>query len=209
MKIGIVGSGNIGGTLTKLLAGHGHEVAVANTRGPDSLADLVADAGDGARAATVEEAIDFGDLVVVAVPVYAYADLPNDGVDGKIVVDAGNYYPARDGGIEALENDETTSTELLGDRLRGARLVKAFNTMNFRTLAADGRPGAPREERLALFLAGDDEHAKSVVAELIEELGFAAVDTGSLAEGGRRQQPGAVVYNTPMRAGDAEAALSR
>jgi len=209
MKVGIVGSGNIGGTLTKLLAGHGHEVAVANTRGPDSLADLVADAGDGARAATVEGAIDFGDLVVVAVPVYAYADLPNGGVEGKIVVDAGNYYAARDGGIEALENDETTSTELLGDRLRGARLVKAFNTMNFRTLAADGRPGAPREERLALFLAGDDEHAKSVVAELIDELGFAALDTGSLAEGGRRQQPGASVYNTPMRAGDAEAALSR
>ena len=208
MRIGIVGSGNIGGTLTELLARQGHEVTVANSRGPDSLGELVAQAGENARAGTVAEAASSGDLVVVATPVAAYDTLPSGRFDGKVVIDTGNYYPARDGEIEALERDETTSTELLGESLPGARLVKAFNTMNFRTLAGEGRPGEPRSERLALFLAGDDQDAKEQVAALIDELGFAPVDTGSLAEGGRRQQPGAAVYNNPLRAEAAEAALS-
>ena len=207
MKIGIIGSGMIGGTLTKLFARSGHEVAVANSRGPDTLGDLVAEAGEGARATTVEEAADFADLVVIAVPVVAYDGLPADRFEGKVVVDAGNYYPARDGQIESLDSDSTTSTELLGERLHGARLVKAFNTMNFRPLGEEGQPDAPREQRLAIFLAGDDEQAKGTVAGLIDELGFAPVDTGALAEGGRRQQPGAPVYNNPMRAEEAEAAL--
>jgi predicted dinucleotide-binding enzyme len=208
MKIGIIGSGKIGGTLTRLFARHGHDVAVANSRGPDTLGELVAEAGNGARAATVEEAADFADLVVIAVPVVAYDGLPADRFEGKVVIDAGNYYPARDGQIESLDSDSTTSTELLGERLQGARMVKAFNTMNFRPLGEEGRPDAPREQRLAIFLAGDDEQAKGTVAELIDELGFAPVDTGSLAEGGRRQQPGAAVYNNPMRAEEAEAALA-
>jgi predicted dinucleotide-binding enzyme len=140
--------------------------------------------------------------------VRAYTDLPADAFQGKIVVDAGNYYPPRDGQIDALDSDETTSTELLGERLHGSRPVKAFNTMNFRTLASEGQPGAPREQRLALFLAGDDQQAKDTVSGLIDELGFAAIDTGSLAEGGRRQQPGSSVYNTPLRAPEAQAALS-
>jgi 8-hydroxy-5-deazaflavin:NADPH oxidoreductase len=207
MKIGIIGSGNIGGTLTRLFARRGHQVAVANSRGPETLGGLVAEAGDGARAATVEEAADFGDLIVVALPVAAYDGLPTDRFDGKVVVDAGNYYPARDGQIESLDSDSTTSSELLGDRLRGARMVKAFNTMNFRPLSDEAQPGAPREQRLAIFLAGDDEQAKATVAALIDEIGFAPVDTGSLADGGRRQQPGTLVYNNPMRAQEAEAAL--
>jgi 8-hydroxy-5-deazaflavin:NADPH oxidoreductase len=124
------------------------------------------------------------------------------------VIDTGNYYPARDGNIDVLDSDETTSTELLGEGLPGARLVKAFNTMNYVPLGNEGRPGQPRAERLAIFLAGDDPGAKDVVAGLIDELGFAPVDTGSLAEGGRRQQPGAPVYNNPLRAEEAEAALS-
>jgi predicted dinucleotide-binding enzyme len=207
MKIGIIGSGMIGGTLTKLFARRGHDVAVANSRGPDTLGDLVAEAGDGARATTVEEAADFADLVVIAVPVVAYDGLPADSFEGKVVVDAGNYYPPRDGQIESLDSDSTTSTELLGERLHGARMVKAFNTMNFRPLGEEGRPDAPREQRLAIFLAGDDEQAKGTVAGLIDELGFAPVDTGALAEGGRRQQPGSPVYNNPMRAEEAEAQL--
>jgi predicted dinucleotide-binding enzyme len=207
MRIGIIGSGKIGGTLAKLLAGRGHEVAVSNSRGPDSLSGLVAEAGEGVRAATVEEAIGFGDVVVVAVPMGAYRDLPADAFEGKIVVDANNYYPQRDGHIDALDRDETTSTELLAEHVRGARTVKAFNTMNFRPLGSEGRPGAPRDERLALFVAGDDEEAKRVVAGLIDELGFAPLDTGSLAEGGRRQQPGAPVYGATLRAPEAEEAL--
>jgi predicted dinucleotide-binding enzyme len=208
MRIGIIGSGNVGGTLAKLVAGQGHEVAVANSRGPDSLSELVAEAGEGVRAATVEDAIDFGELVVVAVPLRAYRELPRDGFAGKIVVDANNYFPNRDGQIDALDRDETTSTELLAEHLRGSRAVKAFNTMNFRTLAAEGRPDAPRAERLALFLAGDDELAKRTVADLIEQIGFAPVDTGSLSEGGRRQQPGSALLNASMRAPEAERALS-
>ena len=208
MRIGIIGSGKIGGTLAKLLAGQGHEVAVSNSRGPESLSGFVAEAGDGVRAATIGEAIAFGEVVFVATPMGAYRDLPADRFQGKIVVDANNYYPQRDGHIEALDRDETTSTELLAEHLRGARVLKAFNTMNYRPLGSEGRPGAPRDERLAIFVAGDDEEAKRILAGLIEELGFAAVDTGSLAEGGRRQQPGAAVYNNPLPAPEAEAALS-
>jgi predicted dinucleotide-binding enzyme len=208
MRIGIVGSGKIGGTLTELFARQGHEVTVANSRGPESLGELVERAGDNARAGTVADAASFGDVVVVALPVAAYDTLPSGRFDGKVVIDTGNYYPSRDGEINALESDETTSTELLGESLPGARLVKAFNTMNYVPLGSEGQPGQPRAERLAIFLAGDDREAKELVAGLIDELGFAAVDTGSLAEGGRRQQPGAPVYNNPLRANEAEAALS-
>jgi len=208
MRIGIIGSGKVGGTLTKLFAGKGHEVAVANSRGPDSLSGLVGEAGEGTHAATVEEAIEFGELVVVAVPLRAYRDLPRDGFAGKVVVDANNYFPNRDGQIDTLDRDETTSTELLAEHLSDSRVVKAFNTMNFRTVATEGRPDAPRAERLALFIAGDDEQAKRTVAGLIEQIGFAPVDTGSLSEGGRRQQPGSALLNTPMLAPEAESALS-
>jgi 8-hydroxy-5-deazaflavin:NADPH oxidoreductase len=207
VRIGVIGSGQIGGTLAKLLAQSGHEVAVANSRGPESLAGFVAEAGEGARAATVAEAAGFGDLVIVALPVLAYADLPGDAFAGKVVVDAGNYYSARDGQIAELDDDELTSTELLARELPGARPVKAFNTLNYRVLASEGKPDAPREERVAVFLAGDDAEAKATVSGLIEELGFAAVDNGSLAEGGRRQQPGSAVYNRPMTGREAEAAV--
>jgi hypothetical protein len=207
MKIGIIGSGNIGGTLTKLCARHGHEVAVANSRGPDTLAGLVEEAGEGTRAATVDDAAGFGEVVVVAVPLRAYRDLPAEPLAGRIVVDANNYYPARDGSIAELDDDSTTSSELLAAHIPASKVVKAFNTMHYGPLGGEGRPDAPRDERLAIFLAGDDEDAKRTVAGLIDELGFAPVDTGGLADGGRRQQPGAPVYNTPMKAPDAEAAL--
>ncbi len=207
MKIGIIGSGKIGGTLTKLFARRGHDVAVSNSRGPETLAGLVDEAGGGARAATAGEASEFGEVVVVAVPLKAYRDLPADRLAGRIVVDANNYYTERDGTISALDDDSTTSTELLARHLPESRVVKAFNTMNFRTLGEEGRAGAPREERLALFLAGDDDEAKRTVAGLIDELGFAPVDTGGLADGGRRQQPGAPVYGKEMTPEEAEAAL--
>ncbi len=207
MRIGIIGSGKIGGTLLNLLAGRGHEVAVANSRGPETLAGQVEEAGEGARAATVDEAADFGDVVVVAVPLHAYSELPADRLAGRIVADANNYYAERDGSIAELDDDSTTSSELLAGHLADSKVVKAFNTMNFRALGSEGRPDAPRDERLAIFLAGDDEDAKRTVAELIDDLGFAPVDTGSLAEGGRRQQPGAPVYGALLKAPEAEAAL--
>ncbi len=208
MKIGIIGSGRIGGTAARLFVRTGHEVAIANSRGPDSLADFVDELGANARAATVDEAADFGDVVLEAIPFSHYRDLPADHLAGKIVIDADNYYPARDGHIDELDSDRTTSTELIARHLEGARMVKAFNTMVSTTLGSEGRPDAPRDKRLALFVAGDDEDAKRVVSELIDEIGFAPVDTGSLAEGGRRQQPGSPIYTEPMKAPEAEAAIS-
>ena len=205
MRIGIIGSGRIGATTARLFTRAGHEVAIANSRGPDSLGAVAGETG--ARPVTVEEAAAFGDLVLVAIPLHAIGSLPAGAFAGKVVIDANNYYPGRDGAIERLDSGETTSSELLAEHLEGARIVKAFNTMNYQPLGSEGRPGAPREERLALFAAGDDADAKRQVAELIEQVGFAAVDTGPLDAGGRRQQPGAAVYNNPMTAPEAERAL--
>jgi predicted dinucleotide-binding enzyme len=209
MRIGIIGSGRIGGTAARLFVQSGHEVAIANSRGPDSLADLVGELGENARAATVDEAADFGEVVLEAIPFGRYGELPADHLAGKIVIDADNYYPARDGHIDELDSDRTTSTELIARHLEGARMVKAFNTINAGELASDGRPDAPREERLALFVAGDDEDAKRVVSRLIEDIGYAPVDSGSLAEGGRRQQAGSSMYGKLLKAPEAEAAIGR
>ena len=208
MKIGIVGSGNIGATTARLFAAAGHDVTIANSRGPESLAELVGDLGPNAQAATVEDAARASDVVLIAIPLRAYPDLPAEAFAGKVVIDANNYYPQRDGQIPELDREETTSSELLARHLAGARIVKSFNTMNFRPLGSDGRPDAPRAERLAMYLAGDDEGAKEIVAGLIDEVGFAPVDTGSLHEGGVRQQPGSPIYNNPMPAEEAEAAVT-
>jgi predicted dinucleotide-binding enzyme len=208
MRIGVIGSGNIGGTAARLFAAAGHDVAVANSRGPASLGDLVAELGHRGRAATVEEAAAFGEAVLVAIPLRAYDALPPAPFAGRVVIDANNYYPGRDGQRAELDDGATTSSELLAAHVEGARVVKAFNTMYFETLAAEGAPDATRDERLVLFVAGDDAEAKALVCELIEQIGFAAVDTGSLAEGGRRQQPGAPLYNEPMRRAEAERRLA-
>jgi predicted dinucleotide-binding enzyme len=208
MRIGIIGSGHIGSTTARLFAAAGHEVIIANSRGPESLAELVADLVPNARAATVRDAAQSAEVILVAVPLRAYADLPAEAFAGKVVIDANNYYPQRDGEIAELESGETTSSELLARHLAGARVVKSFNTMNFNPLGSEGRPGAPRAERLAIYLAGDDVQAKEIVAGLIDEIGFAAVDTGSLHDGGARQQPGSLVYNNPMTAEEAEAAVT-
>jgi len=188
MRIGIVGSGHIGGTLAELFVKAGHEVAVSNSRGPDSLADLVRRLGPAARATTVDQAAGFGDVVVVAIPFGRYRDLPADAFDGRVVVDTSNYYPRRDGRFAELDDGGTTSSELLAAHLSRARVVKAFNTIYYVRLRDEGRPGRPADERLAVPIAGDDETAKRTVAALIAEIGFAPVDVGSLADG-RRQQP--------------------
>ncbi len=194
MNIGIVGSGNIGATAARHFAAAGHEVAVSNSRGPETLEGLVADIGPRARASTVEEAADFGEVVLVAIPFFAYETLPTDLLAGKTVVDAMNYYPGRDG---EMNLDGLGSSELLARHLPDARIVKAFNTMYYETLGAEGRPDAPPAERLVLFVAGDDAEAKAVVSGLIEEIGFTPVDVGTL-EDGRKQQPGSPIYNAPM-----------
>src|SRR5512135_271931 len=198
MRIGILGAGHIGATAARLFARAGHEVALSNSRGPASLASLVEEINREAGAArvyatTAQEAAAFGDAVLLAVPWRTPEAWPAPGaVRGKIVIDAMNPYTAT-GGIVDL--GVSTSSEEVAKRLPGARLVKAFNTIYWEHLAGQGRPDLPPARRRAIFLAGDDVEAKRVVSRLIEEIGFAPVDTGTLREGGRSQQPGTPVYN--------------
>jgi len=205
VKIGIIGSGNIGGTAARLFAKAGHDVAVSNSRGPESLKSLVASIGGKAESATVEEAVKFGDVVLLALPWQDRHELPPAELfAGKIVIDATNPYTAT-GGLYDLGG--SSSSEEIAKQLPGARLVKGFNTMYFKHLASSGRTDLPIPERHPIFLAGDDAEAKAAVSRLIEEIGFAPMDTGSLAEGGRRQQPGSDIYNRPMTAADAQKIL--
>lgn len=208
MKIGIIGSGNIGATAARLFARAGHEVAVSNSRGGAGLEGLIAELGDGARATGIEEAARFGEVILIALPFGKYETLPAGAFEGKVVIDANNYYPQRDGRFAQLDGDETTSSELVAAHLKGARLVKGFNTIWFEHLAKQGDASLPVEERRAIFIAGDDEGAKRTVARLVEEIGFAAVDTGTLRDGGRRQQVGTPVYNKELNARDAARLLS-
>ncbi|PTL77962.1 NADP oxidoreductase [Vitiosangium sp. GDMCC 1.1324] len=196
MRIGIIGAGHIGSTAARLFTRAGHEVALSNSRGPDSLASLVRELGPRARAATVDDAARFGELVLLAIPWRTPEGLPSpELVTGKIVIDAMNPYGEN---FEIINLGDSTSSEEVAKRLPRARLVKAFNTMLWTRLRDEGRPNAPLEERLALLVAGDDVDAKRVVSGLIEQIGFAPVDTGSLREGGRRQQPGSPVYGQPL-----------
>jgi len=208
MKIGVVGSGNIGSNAARLFVKAGHQVVISNSRGPQTLQDLVEELGDNATAGTVEQARDFGDIVFISIPLGKYTDLPVNGWEGKVVIDSNNYYPERDGQIFAIDSGETTSSELLLRHLPDARIVKGFNTIWFEHLKSQGNTDLPLEERRAIFIAGDDSDAKAIVAKLIEEIGFAAVDTGFLTDGGRSQQPGTPIYNKELTAAEAAKAVS-
>jgi 8-hydroxy-5-deazaflavin:NADPH oxidoreductase len=207
MKIGIIGAGNIGGTLTRRLAALGHEVAVANSRGPDTLHDLAAETG--ASAVSVTDAAREADLVVVTIPEKNVPDLPDDlfaSTGGVVVVDTGNYYPQqRDGRIDAIEQGMVESRWV--EQQLGRPVIKAFNNIYAEHLRDNGRP-AGTAGRIALPVAGDDVGAKAVVMHLIDELGFDAVDTGSLDESWR-QQPGTPVYTTDLDAEGVRRALSQ
>ena len=206
MRIGIIGSGMIGGTAARLFARAGHEVAVSNSRGPESLRDLAAELGPRARAATVDEAARFGEVVLLALPFRSPEALPSAAsVSGRIVIDAMNPYAAGGGMVDL---GDSTSSEETARRLPGARIVKAFNTIWFKHLAEQGDPSRPVAERRAIFVAGDDAEAKGVVSRLIEEIGFAPVDSGGLREGGRRQQPGSAVYNQAITGEQGRAMLA-
>jgi predicted dinucleotide-binding enzyme len=208
MKIGIIGAGSIGGTLTRRLTALGHEVSVANSRGPETLAELAAETG--ATAVTVTEAAHAGEVVIVAIPEKCVPDLPDDLFDGVpddvVVVDAGNYYPRqRDGRIDGIE-DGTVESRWVGRQL-GRRVVKVFNSIYADHLMDRGRPaGAPG--RLALPLSGDDLVAKQVVLRLLDELGFDGVDAGGLDESWR-QQPGTPVYGADLDIAGVRRALSQ
>jgi 8-hydroxy-5-deazaflavin:NADPH oxidoreductase len=192
-KVGIIGAGNIGATAARLLVEAGHEVAVSNSRGPETLAGLVRELGPRALAMTPEAASRWADFVLLAVPWRNPEALPPaDAVAGKIVIDAMNPY-RMNGSVEDL--GASTSSEETGKRLPGARIVKAFNTIWAKHLAERGRRDLPLADRHAIFVAGDDADAKKTVMALIEAIGFGPVDTGSLAEGGRRQEPNTALYD--------------
>ncbi len=191
MRIGVIGAGNIGGAAAQRVAGAGHDVVLSNSRGPETLRD---EEGDGVRAGTAEEAAEFGEVVLLAIPFKDYTTLPAETMRKKIVIDAMNYYPNRDGNFAQLDDDEITSSEMVAQHCNGARLVKAFNTIWFEHLRKQGDRNAPVGQRRAIFLSGDYDEAKRVVTQLIEDIGFGAVDLGSLRNS-RRQQPGAPVYN--------------
>ncbi|MFN8169734.1 MAG: NAD(P)-binding domain-containing protein [Candidatus Nanopelagicales bacterium] len=205
MTLGLIGSGRIGSTLARLAVDHGEDVVLSNSRGPETLADVGAALGPRARAATPQEAARDGDLVVVTIPLRAIATVPVDELVGKVVIDTGNYYPDRDGRIDELEDGSTTSSELLAAHLPGSHVVKAFNTIYFEHLAAQGLPvGTPG--RRALPVAGDDAGAKAAVAALVDRFGFDVVDVGPLRAGGRFE-PGSAVYNVRQTAEELRASL--
>lgn len=192
MKIGIIGSGHIGGTLTRRLSALGHEVTVTNSRGPESLGDLARETG--ATAGTLEQATEQAEVVVVAIPLRAVPELPARLFEGRIVVDADNYYPQRDGDIAELLDRSLSSSRWTAEHLKGARVVKAFNNIQAQHLMDNGRP-AGAADRIGLPVAGDDADAKRVVMELVDALGFDPVDAGTLDESWR-QQPDTPVYGT-------------
>jgi predicted dinucleotide-binding enzyme len=193
MKIGIIGTGNIGGALARRFRATGHDVAVANSRGPASLQVLARETG--ARPVTIDAVVQDAELVVVAIPMAKVASLPArlfaDAPPGLIVVDTSNYYPReRDGRIAEVEAGLTESGWV--QQRIGHRVVKAFNSILAQHLLENGRPaGAPN--RIALALAGDDAGQKAVVARLLDDIGFDAVDAGTIAESWR-QQPGTPGY---------------
>ncbi|MCG5216784.1 NADPH-dependent F420 reductase [Streptosporangium sp. KLBMP 9127] len=205
MDIGLVGSGHIGATLARLALNTGHTVILSNSRGLDTLANLVAGLGPGARAGTSAQAAGEGDLVVVTIPFGRYPEVPVEPTAGKIVIDTNNYYPSRDGHFSEIDDGGTTSSELLAAHLPDAQVVKAFNAIYYANLADEGLP-AGHPERRALPIAGDDATARKTVADLIDSFGFDVVDVGPLHEG-RRFQPDTPAYNRRLTAAHLRQAL--
>ncbi|HZZ85080.1 MAG TPA: NADPH-dependent F420 reductase [Anaeromyxobacteraceae bacterium] len=185
--IGLIGAGHIGSQLARLSVANGYDVVLSNSRGPETLAELVKELGPRARAAAPEEAARAGDLVVVTVPLKAYRSVPVEPLAGKVVVDTNNYYPQRDGHLRELDEETTTTSELLQAHLPRSKVVKAFNHIYAADLTTHGQPpGTP--SRRALVIAGDDAGAKATVAGLIDHFGFDVVDAGPLREGWRIQR---------------------
>jgi 8-hydroxy-5-deazaflavin:NADPH oxidoreductase len=193
--LGLIGSGHIGGTLARLAVDAGLDVVLSNSRGPQTLSDLVDELGPRARAATPAQAAAAGDWVVVTVPVGAIGTIPRESLVGKTVIDTGNYFAPRDGTIPELETRELTDSEILQRHLAEAHVVKAFNSINYQHLAALPRPvDAP--DRTTLPIAGNDPGAKKQAAELISLLGYDCLDMGALTESWR-SQVGTPVFCAP------------
>ena len=185
--IGLIGAGHIGSQVARLAAKSGYDVVISNSRGPDTLSALVAELGPRARAATPADAAKAGDIVVVTIPLKNYRSVPVAPLVGKIVIDTNNYYPERDGHIPELDNETTTTAELLQSHLPQSKVVKAFNHIYAAQLTTDGLPAGAKNRR-ALVIAGNDREAKASVTHLLDQFGFDTVDAGPLSEGWRIQR---------------------
>ncbi|GHD44608.1 NADP oxidoreductase [Mycetocola manganoxydans] len=183
--LGLIGAGNIGSQLARAAVAHGYDVVVSNSRGPESLTELILELGEKATAGTTADAAH-ADLVAVAIPLKAVDSIPADLLDGRIVIDTSNYYPQRDGNIDALDAEQTTVSELVQNHFSGARLVKAFNHIQSDAIT-DEAQSAGTAERRALIVASDDDEAKAAVAEFIDAIGFDVLDIGPLSESWRIQ----------------------
>jgi 8-hydroxy-5-deazaflavin:NADPH oxidoreductase len=184
--IGFIGAGHIGSQVARLAVGSGYAVVISNSRGPETLTSLVAELGPNARAATAVDAAKAADIVVVTIPLKNYRSVPVEPLAGKIVIDTNNYYPDRDGHIAELDNESTTSAELLQAHLPTSKVVKVFNHIYASQITTDGRPKGAKNRR-ALVIAGNDRQAKATVTGLLDQFGFDTVDAGPLKEGWRIQ----------------------
>jgi hypothetical protein len=207
MRIAIVGSGNIGRAIARRLSHSGHELFMSSKSGPESLTGLVAEIGPNACAATVSESVELSDVAFVAVPYYAIDEVAAAVPDwhGKIVVDVTNYYRSRDG--DELDPGELSSSSVVAEKLKGARVVKAFNTIPARRLERELHVAGSEPD--VVFYAGDDHVASQTVADLIKDAGCMPIKTGSLAAGGKRQEPGSDIYGFSLTKMEAEARLRR
>ena len=202
--IGFIGSGHIGSQLARLAISQGHDVVLSNSRGAETLADLVAELGPHARAATPADAAAAADLAVVTIPMRAIDTVPVEQLAGKIVIDTNNYYPTRDGQLAELDDESTTVSELLQRHLPTSMVVKAFNHIAAAQLTTDGMPaGTPA--RRALVAVGDNRDAVATVVALIDSFGFDVVAVSPLSEGWRiqRDTPGYVARHTTETLRDA------
>jgi predicted dinucleotide-binding enzyme len=204
MRIGIVGVGHLGATIARLLTKAGHEVALNNSRGPESLALLVQELGPAARAVTFDAAARYGDVIVLAIPWTSRETLSDPRLFAhKILIDAMNPFSAR---FEVLDLGQSTSSELVAQQFPHARVVKAFNTLYWETLATRGTKHVAH--RFILPLASDDLAAKATVSGLISDCGFAPFDVGTLRDGGEWQQPKKLLFNRPLTLREAEQLLT-
>lgn len=198
--IGLIGSGHIGSGLARLAVAAGYDVIVSNSRGPETLSDLVAELGPRARAATSAEAAADSDLAIVTIPLKAYPHVPVAELRGKTVIDTNNYYPERDGHIAELDDESTTTAELLQKHAPDSFVVKAFNSIYFPHLTSLARPTGSAD-RSVLPIAGDDSQAKQTVAEFLDRIGYDALDVGPLSEGWRFQRD-TPAYTRPYFSGE-------
>jgi predicted dinucleotide-binding enzyme len=185
--VGLIGAGHIGSQVARLAVANGYDVVISNSRGPQTLSALAKQLGVTARAGTALEAANAGDIVIVTIPLKNYRQVPVEPLAGKLVIDTNNYYPERDGHIPELDDESTTTSELLQAHLPKSKVVKAFNHIYAAELTTHGQPAGSKNRR-ALVIAGDDPAAKETVTHLLDQFGFDTVDAGPLKEGWRIQR---------------------